>query len=254
MATALITGASRGLGEEFAWQLATARHDLVLVARDRDRMSEIAHTIRSAAGVQVEIVVADLSTEEGMGAVAKRLASQDQPVSLLVNNAGYGLGKGLLHTSWEEEKASLDVLVTAPLRLSQAAARAMVERGHGAILNVSSVAAHLANGTYAAHKRWLLDFTEALAGQLRGTGVSATAVLPGLVRTEFHDGPDLQHMREGFPEMAWLSAEQVVSSALAAVRRQAVSVTPSVRYSAGVKVLNLLPKALTRSARSRPRL
>lgn len=254
MATALITGASRGLGEEFAWQLATARHDLVLVARDRDRMSEIADTIRSAAGVQVEIVPADLSTEDGLDAVAERLADMDRPVSLLVNNAGYGLGKNFLDTTWEEEKASLDVLVTAPLRLSQVAARAMVERGHGAILNVSSVAAHLANGTYAAHKRWVLDFTEALAGQLRGTGVSATAVVPGLVRTEFHDGPDLAHMREGFPQMAWLTSEQVVGSALAAVRRGAVSVTPSVRYTAGVKLLNLVPKGLTRSARARPRL
>jgi len=254
MATALITGASRGLGEEFAWALATARHDLVLVARDRDRMSEIADAIRGAAGVEVEILAADLSTDAGLDAVAERVGSEEHPVSLLVNNAGYGLGRGFLDTTWEEEKAALDVLVTAPLRLSQVAARAMVKRGHGAILNVSSVAAHLANGTYAAHKRWVLDFTEALAGQLRGTGVSATAVLPGLVRTEFHDGPDLAHMREGFPELAWLTSEQVVNSALAAVRRQAVVVTPSVRYAAGVKLLNLVPKALTRSARARPRL
>lgn len=254
MATALITGASRGLGEEFAWALATARHDLVLVARDRDRMSEIADAIRGAAGVQVEILPADLSTTAGMDVVAQRLSSEDQPVSLLVNNAGYGLGRGFLDTTWEQEQAALDVLVTAPLRLSHVAARAMVKRGHGAILNVSSVAAHLANGTYAAHKRWVLDFTEALAGQLRGTGVSATAVVPGLVRTEFHDSPDLAHMREGFPNAAWLTPEQVVSAALAAVRRQAVVVTPSVRYATGVKLLNLVPKSLTRGARARPRL
>ena len=254
MATALITGASRGLGEEFAWALATARHDLVLVARDRDRMSEIADTIRSAAGVHVEVLPADLSTEEGLDAVAERLADMDRPVSLLINNAGYGLGRGFLNTTWEQEKAAMDVLVTAPLRLSHVAVRAMVERGHGAILNVSSVAAHLANGTYAAHKRWVLDFTEALAGQLRGTGVSATAVVPGLVRTEFHDHPDLNHMREGFPEAAWLTSEQVVNAALAGVRRQAVVVTPSVRYAAGVRLLNLVPKGLTRGARARPRL
>ncbi len=251
MATALITGASRGLGEEFAWQLATARHDVVLVARDRDRMSEIADTIRGAAGVQVEILPADLATEDGRAAVAERLGSTTEPVSLLVNNAGYGMGKGILDTSWEDEKASLDVLVAAPLQLSQAAARAMVGRGHGAILNVSSVAAHLANGTYAAHKRWVLDFTESLANQLRGTGVSATAVVPGLVRTEFHDGPDLAHMKNGFPNLAWLTPEQVVSSALAGVRRKAVTVTPSARYAAGVSLLNLVPKTLTRRARTR---
>lgn len=246
MATALITGASRGLGEEFAWQLATARHNVVLVARDRDRLSVIADTIRSAAGVEVEVLVADLSTAEGLESVAARVSDDASPVSLLVNNAGYGLGRGLLSTTWEEEDAALQVLVRAPMRLSQAAARAMVGRGHGAILNVSSVAAHLANSTYAAHKRWVLDFTEALAGQLHGTGVSATAVLPGLVRTEFHDGPDLEYMKSEYPDVAWISAEKVVEAALAGVRRRAVVVTPSARYAAGVGLLRMLPKAATR--------
>ncbi len=246
MATALITGASRGLGEEFAWQLATARHDVVLVARDRDRLSSVADTIRGAAGVQAEVLVADLSTTEGLESVADRVADDTSPISLLVNNAGYGLGRGLLSTSWEEEQAALNVLVTATLRLSQVAGRSMTSRGHGAILNVSSVAAHLANSTYAAHKRWVLDFTEALAGQLHGTGVSATAVLPGLVRTEFHDGPDLEFMKSSYPEAAWISAEKVVESALTGVRRKAVVVTPSARYAAGVGLLRMLPKVATR--------
>lgn len=250
MATALITGASRGLGEEFAWQLATARHDVVLVARDQDRLSEIADTIRGAAGVRAEVLVADLSTDEGIETVAERVGDEASPVSLLVNNAGYGLGRGILSTTWEEERAALDVMVTAPLRLSQVAARAMTARGHGAILNVSSVAAHLSNSTYAAHKRWVLDFTEALAGQLHGTGVSATAVVPGLVRTEFHDGPDLEFMKSEYPGAAWLSAEKVVEAALAGVRRKAVVVTPSARYATGVGLLRMLPKAATRRSNS----
>ncbi|WP_062137579.1 SDR family NAD(P)-dependent oxidoreductase [Demequina aestuarii] len=250
MATALITGASRGLGEEFAWQLATARHDVVLVARDRDRLSELADTIRGAAGVHAEVLVADLATEDGLEAVAARLADEDAPVSLLVNNAGYGLGRGILSTAWDEEKAALDVMVTAPLRLSQVAAKAMTARGHGAILNVSSVAAHLANSTYAAHKRWVRDFTEALAGQLHGTGVSATAVVPGLVRTEFHDGPDLEYMKSEYPDAAWITSEAVVEAALAGVRRKAVVVTPSLRYSAGVGLLRMLPKSATRRSGS----
>ena len=241
------------MGEEFAWQLATARHDVVLVARDRDRMSEIAETIRSAAGVDVEVLVADLSTASGLETVAARVADPERPISMLVNNAGYGLGRGILDTTWEEEKAMLDVLVTAPMRLSQAAAAAMSERGHGAIVNISSIAAHLANSSYAAHKRWVLDFTEGLAGQLSGTGVTATAVVAGLVRTEFHDAPDLAPMREQYPDAAWLSAEQVVSSALAAVRRKAVVVTPSARYAAGVGLLQLVPTALTRRSRSQRR-
>ena len=250
MATALITGASRGLGEEFAWQLATARHDVVLVARDRDAMSEIADTIRGAAGVQVEILAADISTPEGLEAVAARVADPDRPISMLVNNAGYGLGEGLLETTWEQEKGMLDVLVTAPLRLSQVAAKAMSERGHGAIVNVSSIAAHLANTSYAAHKRWVLDFTQALASQLSGTGVTATAVVPGLVRTHFHDGESLAHMREEYPDAAWLSAEQVVESTLAAVRRKAVVVTPSARYALAGTLAKAIPSSLTRRMRS----
>ncbi|WP_084128582.1 SDR family oxidoreductase [Demequina sp. NBRC 110055] len=250
MATALITGASRGLGEEFAWQLATARHDVVLVARDRDAMSEIADTIRGAAGVDVEILEADLATSEGLEAVATRLADPGHPISMLVNNAGYGLGEPALDTSWEQEKAMLDVLVTAPLRLSQVAAKAMSERGHGAIVNISSIAAHLANTTYAAHKRWVLDFTQALASQLDGTGVTATAVVPGLVRTHFHDAESLAHMREEYPDLAWLTAEQVVESALAAVRRKAVVVTPSARYALAGTLAKAIPSSLTRRMRS----
>ncbi|MFV0286582.1 MAG: SDR family NAD(P)-dependent oxidoreductase [Demequina sp.] len=250
MATALITGASRGLGEEFAWQLATAKHDVVLVARDRDAMSEIADTIRGAAGVQVEVIAADLSTPDGLETVAQRVADPDRPISLLVNNAGYGLGAEVLDTTWEQEKAALDVLVTATLRLSQVAAKAMAARGHGAILNISSVASHLANTTYAAHKRWVRDFTEALASQLAGTGVTATVVLPGLVRTHFHDAPELAHMRDEFPEVAWLTAEHVVESALAAVRRKAVVVTPSAKYAVAGTLMRVTPSALTRRMRS----
>ncbi|MDE0572004.1 SDR family NAD(P)-dependent oxidoreductase [Demequina sp. B12] len=250
MATALITGASKGLGAEFAWQLAAARHDLVLVARSADALDTLATQLRGAAGVDVEVLVADLSNASDLDKVAARVGDPDRPVSLLVNNAGYGIGKDLVDSTWEVEKAVLDVLVTAPLRLSQVAAKAMTERGHGAILNVSSIAAHLANTSYAAHKRWVLDFTEALATQLRGTGVTATVVLPGLVKTEFHSHPTLSHMRTEFHDVTWLTAEQVVSSALAAVRRKDVVVTPSARYAIAGAVMKALPSSLTRRAAS----
>ncbi len=251
MATALVTGASAGLGEEFAWQLATAGHNLVVTARSRDRLSELADVVASATGVSVEVLPADLATEDGRRAVADRVADADKPVSLLVNNAGFGLGKDFTQTSWEDEKALLDVLVTAPLQLTHAALPGMVARGHGAILNVSSVAAHLSNSTYSAHKRWVVEFTEAIAGQLKGTGVTATAVLPGLTRTEFHDHPGLEAMKDRYSELAWLSAEEVVASALAAVRRGAVTVTPTVRYAAVGALARLAPASATRRLRSR---
>ncbi|WP_061961403.1 SDR family NAD(P)-dependent oxidoreductase [Demequina flava] len=250
MATVLITGASKGLGKEFAWELAAGFHDLVLVARSADALAELAEDIRGVAGVDVEVLVADLSNPDDLDSVAARVADPDRPVSLLINNAGYGIGQDVIDSDWETEKAVLDVLVTAPLRLSQAAAKAMAERGHGAILNVSSIAAHLANTTYAAHKRWVLDFTEALATQLRGTNVTATAVLPGLVKTEFHSHPTLEHMRDEFPDATWLTAEQVVSSALAAVRRGDVVVTPSAKYAIAGVIMRMLPSAVTRRMNS----
>ncbi|WNM24675.1 SDR family oxidoreductase [Demequina capsici] len=250
MATALVTGASAGLGEEFAWQLATAGHDVVLVARSRDRLSEIADVVASATGQGAEVLVADLADPEGLERVATRVADPASPVSLLVNNAGFGLGKGFLDSTWEEEKRLLDVLVTAPMRLSHAALPGMVARGHGAVLNVASIAAHLGNSTYAAHKRWVVEFTQAMSGQLAGTGVTATAVLPGLVATDFHSSDELVHMRDEFPEALWLTPEQVVTSALAAVRRGQTVVTPSALYGLAGAGLRLLPARLTRGRRS----
>ncbi len=198
---------------------------MVLVARSRDRLSETADLLAGATGVNVEVLVADLSTTEGADAVAARVADPDRPVDLLVNNAGMGLTAGFLETSIEEEVAALDVMVRAVLVLSHAAASAMASRGHGAILNVSSVAGWLGNGSYAAHKAWVTSFTEGLASQLKGTGVTATAVLPGLTHTEFHERAELEDY-EDLPEIAWLVPEQVVASALAAVRRKQVLVTP----------------------------
>jgi short-subunit dehydrogenase len=250
MATALVTGASAGLGEEFAWQLATAGHDLVVTARSRDRLSELADVVASATGVSVEVLAADLAAPEGREAVAARLNDPKRPVSLLVNNAGFATGTDFVDTSWEEEAAMHDVLVTAPLRLTHAVLPGMIERGHGAILNVSSIAAHLSNSTYAAHKRWVLEFTQVLVGQLQGTGVTATAVLPGLTRTQFHERSALAHHKDEAPEFMWLSAEEVVSAALTGVRRGSVSVTPSVRYSVAGAFAQATPSSVTRRFRS----
>lgn len=252
MATALITGASSGLGEEFAWQLATAGRDVVLVARSRDRLSEIAELLAGATGVNAEVLVADLATAEGLDAVADRVADRDRPIDLLINNAGYGRNARFLDTTLAQETAALDVMVRSVLVLSHVAARAMAERGRGAILNVASVAAWLGNGTYAAHKAWVTSFTEGLAAELRGSGVSATAVLPGLTRTEFHERAELTQYEE-MPGFVWLEAEDVVHAALAAVRRKQVLVTPSARYAAVTGVVRALPRSWVRAASRRSR-
>lgn len=246
MATALITGASAGLGRELAVQLSRAGHDLVLVARDRRRLGDLAEQLRTEHRVQVEVLPADLADRDAVERVAERVrSSEPSPVSLLVNNAGYGLGERFTRSDLAQEEAALAVMVRAVLVLTRAATDAMLPRRRGAILNVASVAGLMASGTYSAHKAWVRTFTEGLARTLHGTGVTATVVNPGLTRTEFHE-------RAGwgageFPDLAWLSAERVVADALAAVRRGAVEVTPSVRYRIGSAILRHAPRPLVRA-------
>lgn len=255
MATALITGASAGLGLEFAWQLATARHDLVLVARDADRLERVAAQIRAAAGVRVQVLPADLSVPDDVARVAERLALVEEdaagrrPVGLLVNNAGYTVHQRFVGGDIEAEVKALDVMVRAVLVLSHAAAGQMTERGRGAILNVASVAALTAGGTYSAAKAWVRTFTEGLAVELRGTGVTATALCPGLTHTEFHERAGIDYSQ--LPDVAWLNADRVVAAALADVRRGVVISTPSLRYQVASGLLKVAPRAAVRAFEGR---
>lgn len=245
MGTALVTGATSGLGLEFAWQLAAARHDLVLVARDVARLEVLAARLRAAAAVQVEVLPADLSVREDVERVAERLRQGGRPVGLLVNNAGYGLREPFLASTVADQEHALDVMVRAVLVLSHAAAGPMVARGRGAILNVSSIASLTTSGPYSAHKAWVRTFTEGLAVALRGTGVTATVVIPGLFRTEFHERAGLDF--EALPAAAWIRVERVAAAALAAVRRGDVIATPSTRYTAVSALLRLLPRSVVRA-------
>lgn len=245
MATALITGASAGLGLEFAWQLATARHDVVLVARDVERLERLATQLNAAAGVRAEVLPADLTDRDDLERVAERLRATERPVGLLVNNAGIGTNSRFLRTDVADEEVALDLMVRAVLVLSHAAARSMVERGRGAILNVSSMAALLASGPYSAHKAWVRTFTEGLAVELRGTGVTATVLQPGFVHTEFHERGQID--MSALPEVAWLNADDVVAAALADVRRGLVISTPSLRYRLAAGLVRTMPRAAVRA-------
>lgn len=251
MATALITGASAGLGAEFARQLAASNHHVVLVARSAERLERLAGELSTAHGIEAEVLAADLSTPQGVEAVAERVADASRPVDLLVNNAGLGLGGLFVDNDLEREVAALDLMVRAIMVLSHAAAGAMRVRGRGAILNVSSVASWLGSGTYAAHKAWVTSFSEGLAGELRGSGVAVTVVLPGLTRTEFHERAGLDRF-DSLPTAAWLDASSVVKSALRASARGKVLVTPSIRYAVGANVSRVLPRTWVR-ARTRRR-
>lgn len=244
MGTALVTGATSGLGLEIAWQLAAAHHDLVLVARTSQRLEAVAEDLRQVAGVAVEVLPADLARRDDLERVARRVGDPGHPVGLLVNNAGFGLGQTFVGGDLVREERALDTMVRAILVLSHAAAVAMARRGRGAILNVSSMTARTAMGTYAAHKAWVLSFTEGLAAELAGTGVTATVVCPGLVHTGFHAAAGVDETVWRGP--VWLDAERVAADALAAVRRGQVICTPSLRYRAASAVLRVAPRRLVR--------
>ena len=250
MPTALITGASSGLGSEFAHQLAARGADLVVVARDRTALDALAAEISGRRGVRVEVLVADLLDEEALAAVEARLA---EGVDVLVNNAGFGLDLAFEKNPVDDEVRHLRLHVEAALRLTRAALPTMLERGRGRIVNVASVAGFVPRGTYGAAKGWLISFSRWANVVYGPRGVTVTAVCPGFVHTNFHERLGLPPGQEGVAPGLWLDAETVVREGLRdAARGRAVSV-PSWRYKTLVAVSRLLPDRIVVRAAARGR-
>lgn len=239
--TALVTGATAGIGLAFAQQLAARGDDLVLVARDEERLARVAAELRTAHGVAVATLVADLSTREGMALVEERVSSTTEPVDLLVNNAGFGLKQRFLDNDVEQEQAMLEVLVVAVMRLTHAALRAMTERGHGGIINVSSVAGYQPRGSYSAAKAWVNRFGEWASHEYAGRGVRVMTLCPGFTRTEFHGRMDVG--RDAVPSFLWLDVDDLVREALADFDAGKALSIPSKRYKAIAAVGRHLPAA-----------
>jgi short-subunit dehydrogenase len=240
VSTALVTGATAGIGNAFVRRLAKDRYDLVLVSRDRTRLDALAGEIRAAHGVRVEVLAADLSEDEGCRRVEARLADRDRPVDVLVNNAGFTVHKRFVTGDIEDEERMLRVLVRAVLRLSRAAIPGMLERRHGAVINVSSVAGFLPQSTYSAAKAWVTSFTQGLAGDVAGTRVRVLVLCPGYTHTEFHERAGIDMRRT--PDWLWLDAEEVVDGAFAALARGVVVHVPGRQYKTIVALARHLPQ------------
>ncbi|MFF7336026.1 SDR family NAD(P)-dependent oxidoreductase [Streptomyces sp. NPDC008163] len=249
MTTALITGATAGIGAAFARRLAADGYDLVLVARDAERLREQATELHDRHGIEAEVLRADLSEDKGIRAVEERLGDARHPVDLLVNNAGFGNKGRYLEVPMADELTMLKVHCEAVLRLTSAAASAMRERGRGGIVNVASVAAFVPRGTYGASKAWVVQFSQGAAKDLAGSGVRLMALCPGFVRTEFHQRAGMG--TGNIPGWMWLDADKLVTAALADLARGKSVSIPDPRYKVLMGAVKLAPRGLLGGLTSR---
>ncbi|MDH6217491.1 SDR family NAD(P)-dependent oxidoreductase [Streptomyces pseudovenezuelae] len=242
MTTALITGSTAGIGAAFARRLAADGHNLVLVARDTERLRRQATELHDRHGIEAKVLTADLATDEGIDAVAARLSDRKNPVDLLINNAGFGNKGRYLDVPMADELRMLKVHCEAVLRLTSAAAEAMRERGRGGVVNVASVAAFVPRGTYGASKAWVVQFTQGAAKDLAGSGVRLMALAPGFVRTEFHERAGMG--TGNIPGWMWLDADKLVAAALQDLARGKSLSIPDPRYKVLMGVVKVTPRAL----------
>ncbi len=243
---ALVTGASSGIGAAYARRLASDGWDLVLVARRRDALEALAKELGERHAVEVEVLPADLTRDDERRAVEARLGAEP-PVDLLVNNAGFGTVGDFSASAVDAEEGQIQLNVLALLRLTHAALPGMLQRRNGGVLNVSSLAGsgpYPMMATYAATKAFVNSFSEALAEELRGSGVRVLVVQPGFVRTEFQERAGVDS--SDIPEPAWLSPETVVDASLEALSKDEVVSVPGLGYRVLAGASALLPRAALR--------
>jgi uncharacterized protein len=241
---ALITGPTSGLGAGFARRYAIDGYDLVLVARDADRLERLGAELRDEAGTGVEILVADLAVEADRAKVADRLSAG---VRVLVNNAGFGTSGEFWTSDFALLQSQLDVNVTAVMQLTHAALPPMLAAQEGTVINVASVAGLLPGrgSTYSASKAWVIAFSEGLANGLTGTGVGVHALCPGFVHTEFHARAGIE--MSGTPSFLWLEVDDVIRETMADVAKDKVVIVPGLQYKALTTGGRVVPRNLVRA-------
>lgn len=222
---ALITGASAGLGEEYARQLAAAGTDLILVARRKERLEKLAAEFEENFGISAEVFPADLSREEEIYRLADKIR-QTEDIDLLINNAGFGGRSKIYRDETREAEQMIMVHVTAPVVLTRAVLPAMMKRNRGAVINLASIAAFspFSGAMYSSTKAFLVMFSENLKNELIETGIKIQALCPGLTHTEFHQVAGIN--KEAIPGLLWMKADRVVRISLKALNGNRVIVVP----------------------------
>lgn len=242
--SALVTGASSGIGAAFARRLASAGRPVVLVARRADRLEGLAAELRGASQVGVHVVPADLSRAGAVQDVLYEVERRGLAIDLLVNNAGFGTSGPFHQVALERELEEIAVNVTALVELTGRCLPDMVRRGKGAVVNVSSTAAYAPMpymATYAATKAFVLSFSESLAEELRGTGVKVLCLCPGATRTGFQEVAGIELP---LPELAWMQPDQVAEEALRALDSGRPVLISGLRNRVAMASLGLLPRRL----------
>jgi uncharacterized protein len=245
--TALITGASSGIGAAIARELARRGHGVTLVARREERLRELAEELAEEHGVRAEVLGADLADPSARDLLADRIADLGLEVEVLINNAGFGGGGELAEADREYLVRMVRVNCEALLDLQARYLPTMVDRGRGAIINVASTAAFQplpGTAVYAATKAFVLSLTEAGHAELRGTGVSLTALCPGPVKTEFVEAAGLEDAGENLPEVFWTPVEAVARDAVDGAAKGRRVVVPGVMNRAGALTGQHAPRAL----------
>jgi short-subunit dehydrogenase len=221
------------------------QHDVVLVARDEKRLEALAKELAEVHGAFAEVLPADLTDPAGLARVEERLRTA--PPDLLVNNAGFGTVGRFAELDVEVEEREIRLNVLALMRLTRVVLPAMIERGRGSVINVSSLAGEGPGpymATYAGTKAFVTSFTDSLAEELRGTGVQVQAVLPGFTRTEFQERAGVND--SVVPGFAWLTAEAVVDASLAGLEKRQVICVPGLAYRALAAAQKVAPRGLMR--------
>jgi short-subunit dehydrogenase len=252
--TALITGASSGIGAAFARQLATMGYDLILVARREERLAALAAELQERHTTTAEVLAADLARSNDVKRVLKRITELDD-LDLLINNAGFGAPGSFAEVYLAPQLDMIRLHVIASVCLTRAALPGMIARRHGTIINVSSIAGLTpipGSATYSATKAYLNIFSGALQAELRGTGVKVQALCPGFTHTEFHDTPTHRGFRRSrIPEILWISAEEVAEQSLGALNRHQVIFIPGFKNRLVAAAARSIPSSLLYLLRSK---
>ncbi len=244
---AIVTGASAGIGAEYARQLAAQGYDLLLTARRADRLLKLATELQDSYQVQCRTCAADLVDPAAPEQIYAAATQDGADIDLLVNNAGFGVAGAYASQTWQAHEAFLQVMVTAVCHLTHRVLPGMLARQRGAIVNVASVAGLIpgsaGNTLYGAAKSLMIGFSEALAAEVRNAGIRVQVVCPGFTLSEFHDVLGTRERVSRMPGVMWLSAERVVADSLAALqrRRPPVVVIPGWIYRVLVMLSRKLP-------------